>query len=299
MNRILIILIALLISNNSLANLKNLNVNELASILESQISDSGGEVVSNLIPGDGITEFSIQINEDDNPDLEILALRDIVSEEYSNLFSQFSLHTQEINSNDRLITNLGIGYRKLSNDKSAMFGFNSFLDYDLEGHTRGSIGLEIKGATIDLTANSYYKLTNMKVVDGDEEQILSGYEINLSSQIPYMPWVTLNWQNYGWDNEKASADTDGNKISLEAMLSPSIQFDATGDYSDNSGVDDEYLYKLSFMYPPRDNRVSLKDGVFASNAFQKQNVEKKLKEKVRRSNNLTVEVQGSIIVTSK
>ena len=31
----------------------------------------------------------------------------------------------------------------------------------------------------------------------------------------------------------------------------------------------------------------------------KENVEKKLKEKVRRSNNLAVEVQGTIIVTSK
>ena len=104
-----------------------------------------------------------------------------------------------------------------------MFGINSFIDYDLEGHTRGSVGFELKGATLDLTANSYHKLTNMEVVDGTEEQVLSGYEINLSSQIPYMPWATLNWQNYGWENEKASADTEGNKLSFEALLSPTIQ----------------------------------------------------------------------------
>jgi hypothetical protein len=34
-------------------------------------------------------------------------------------------------------------------------------------------------------------------------------------------------------------------------------------------------------------------------AFEKANVEEKLKEKVRRSNNLTVEIQGAVIVTSK
>ena len=34
-------------------------------------------ILSNLIPGEGLTEASIQINEDDNPDLEILAVRDI------------------------------------------------------------------------------------------------------------------------------------------------------------------------------------------------------------------------------
>ena len=258
---------------------------------------SGG--ASNLIPGDGITEVSIQVNEDDNPDLEILAVRDISSKEFSNLFSQISLHTQEINNSDRLITNLGIGFRRLSEDKSSMFGFNSFIDYDLEGHTRGSVGFEAKGAMLDLTANSYHKLTNMEVIDSTEEQVLSGYEINISSQIPYMPWAVFNWQNYGWENEKASADTEGNKLSLEAMLSPTVQFDVTGDYSDNSGVDDEYNAKLSFVYSPRDYKKTLQDGFISSTAFEKGNVEKKLKEKVRRSNNLTVEVQGSVIITSK
>ena len=96
------------------------------------MSENISEIFSNLIPGEGITEASIQINEDDNPDLEILAVRDISSEEFSNLFSQISLHTQEINTSDRLITNFGIGYRKLSDDKSSMIGFNSFIDYDLE-----------------------------------------------------------------------------------------------------------------------------------------------------------------------
>jgi len=263
------------------------------------LSENVSEIFSNLIPGEGITEASIQINEDDNPDLEILAVRDISSEEFSNLFSQISLHTQEINSSDRLITNFGIGYRKLSDDKSSMVGINSFIDYDLEGHTRGSVGLELKGATLDLTANSYHKLTNMETIDGTEEQVLSGYEINLSSQVPYMPWATLNWQKYGWENEKASSDTDGNKLSWEMLFSPTVQFDVNADFSDNSAIDDEYSYKLSFVYPPRDNKKTLKDGFLSDLAFEKENVERKLKEKVRRSNNLTVEVQGSIIITSK
>ena len=280
--------------------IKNFTVLFLTVFLSNQaFSENVSEIFSNLIPGEGITEASIQINEDDNPDLEILAVRDISSEEFSNLFSQISLHTQEINSTDRLITNLGIGYRKLSDDKSNMFGINSFIDYDLEGHARGSVGLELKGATLDLTANSYHKLTNMEVIDGTEEQVLSGYEINLTSQVPYMPWSTLTWQNYGWENEKASADTEGNKLSWEMMLSPTVQFDVTGDFSDTSSIDDEYSYKISFIYPPREHKKTLQDGFLASTAFEKGNVEKKLKEKVRRSNNLTVEVQGSIIITSK
>ena len=297
MRKLLTIILLMFFASASYADVTKKHANDLINmILNKSLGGGGG---ADIIPGEGITEVSIQVNEDDNPDLEILAVRDISSEEFSNLFSQISLHTQEINGSDRLITNLGIGYRKLSDDKSSMFGVNSFIDYDLEGHTRGSVGFEAKGAMLDLTANSYHKLTNMETIDSTEEQVLSGYEINLSSQIPYMPWATVNWQNYGWENEKASADTEGNKLSLEALLSPSVQFDMTGDYSDISGVDDEYNYKLSFVYPPRDYKKTLKDGFIASAAFEKGNVEKKLKEKVRRSNNLTVEIQGSIIITSK
>ena len=61
----------------------------------------------------------------------------------------------------------------------------------------------------------------------------------------------------------------------------------------------EPYYKLTFVHPPRDTKYTLKDGFISNLAFEKENVETKLKEKVRRSNNLTVEIQGAVIVTSK
>lgn len=254
---------------------------------------------SNLIPGEGLTEASIQINEDDNPDIEILALRDIEASNNSNLFTQFSIHTQETNRNDRLIGNIGIGYRKLSDDKTNMVGINMFFDNDFNaGHQRGSIGLELKGANLDLTANSYHKISNMETYKSTEEQVLSGYTINLASQIPYAPWAKINLQNYSWENEKASSDTEGNSIALEAFLTPSVQIEFKNDMSDNSGVDDEFTSKLTYTYPPREDGKSMQDG-FSNVAFEKENVQNKLKDKVNRNNNLTVEVQGSIIVTSK
>ncbi len=257
------------------------------------------EFFNNLIPGEGLTEASIQINEDDNPDIEILALRDIESTNNSNLFTQFSLHTQETNGHNRLIGNIGLGYRKLSHDKSNVVGVNLFLDNDFNaGHQRGSVGFELKGANLDLTANSYYKITNMEVYKSTEEQVLTGYTINLASQIPYAPWAKINWENYSWENEKASSDTEGNSLALEAYLSPSVQLELKNDMSDNSGVEDEFTSKLTYTYPPREDGKSMKDG-FSNVAFEKENVQKKLKEKVKRNNNLTVEVQGSIIVTSK
>ena len=257
------------------------------------------EFFSNLIPGEGLTEASIQINEDDNPDLEILALREIESTNNSNLFTQFSIHTQETNGHNRLIGNLGLGYRKLSEDKSSLMGINVFLDNDFNaGHQRGSVGFELKGANLDLTANSYHKISNMEAYKDTEEQVLSGYTINLASQLPYTPWAKINLQNYAWDNEKASSDSEGNSIALEAYLTPSVQLEFKNDMSDNSGVDDEFTAKLTYIYPPREDGKSMQDG-FSNVAFEKENVQKKLKEKIKRNNNLTVEIQGSIIVTSK
>ena len=138
----------------------------------------------------------------------------------------------------------------------------------------------------------------MEVHEGTEEQVLSGYTINLASQFPYAPWAKINWQNYSWENEKASSDTEGNSISLEAYLTPSVQLEFKNDMSDNSGVEDEFTSKLTYIYPPREDEKSMQDG-FSNVAFEKENVQKKLKEKVKRNNNLTVEVQGSIIITSK
>ena len=53
------------------------------------------------------------------------------------------------------------------------------------------------------------------------------------------------------------------------------------------------------IYPPRSNKPSLMNETFSEEAFIKENVEKKLKDKVRRTNNLVVEVQGAVIITKK
>jgi hypothetical protein len=257
------------------------------------------ELFSNLIPGEGLTEASIQINEDDNPDIEILAVRDLNTDEYSNMFTQFSLHTQETNGHDRFIGNLGFGYRKLSDDKSNLFGVNVFLDNDFEAeHQRGSIGFEAKGAYLDLSINSYHALTNPKTYKGSKEEVLSGNTINLASQVPYAPWAKLNFQSYSWENVKASTDTEGYTLGLETYLTSSLALELKNDYNDSDAVDDEFTYKVTYVYPPRGDGKSMQDGL-SNLAFEKQNMESKLKDKVQRDNNIVIEIQGSVIVTSK
>ena len=292
MKKILILILTFFISTVA-------NADGISGALD-KASEKISEYTIGLIPGEGVTEVSVEIREEDNPDFEILGVRDILSKENSNLFTQFSIHNNEVNGDNRYIGNLGLGYRFLNSDKSMMFGVNSFYDRDIqENHSRVSLGFEAKASILDFTFNQYQKTTNQKIIDGTAEQVLSGNEYNLSSQVPYMPWTTFNFQGYRWENEKAVNDTKGNVYSLEMNLNPSLQFDISRDVSSVNGVDDVDIAKLTFVYPPRENKPTLQDGLVSEVAFVKENMEDKLKEKVRRNNNLVVEIQGAVIVTSK
>ncbi len=276
----------------------------------SNVGEKVTKFVSGLIPGEGLTEVDISMRDSNfirgTRDGEsvfqysILGVRDIVSKENSNLFTQFSVHNQDINNDQRIIGNLGLGYRFLNSDQSMMFGANTFYDQDLlEEHKRLGAGLEAKAAMLDFNFNLYQKITNQKIVSGTAEQILSGQVYNISSQIPYLPWTTFNYQGYRWENEKSNQDNKGNIYSLEMALSPSLQFDIDKDVSSVDGQDHVNNYKLTFIHPPRNNQPSLLDGAIAQEAFVKKNMQAALKNKVRRNNNLAVEIQGSIIFTSK
>ena len=86
------------------------------------VSGKTSEFFYNLIPGEGHTEASIQINEEGDPDFEILAVRDISADEKSNLFTQFSLHNDDVSGDERYIANLGFGKRFLNSVGKKIYG---------------------------------------------------------------------------------------------------------------------------------------------------------------------------------
>ena len=261
-----------------------------------KLSDKVSSFVENTLGGD--TEFSLEFPENGEVNLELLKFKELDSSENQNSFSQFSLHTQEVNDDTRFILNLGYGQRYISSDKSMITGINAFVDYDTEGHARTSLGVEAKAPILELTGNYYLGLSGVEKIDGTKEKVLDGYELNLSSQLPYMPWTRINIQNYDFEKDKASENTGGNLVSLEMNLSPSIQFAASRNFIDTTGVDDENSFKIMYYNPPR-NKTSLQDGFISSNAFEKGNVETKLKDKVRRRNAMTIEVQGAVVITKQ
>jgi len=269
---------------------------DTANDIINKLSDKISTIVSDTLGGD--TEFSLEFPENDDVELEILKFKELDRTETQNSFSQFSLHTQEVSDDTRFIVNLGYGQRYISSDKSMITGVNAFIDYETEGHARASFGFEAKAPIVDLTGNYYQSLTGVEKIDGVNEKVLDGYEINLSSQLPYMPWSMINIQNYEFEKDKASENTSGNLVSLEMNLTPSIQFEVSKNFIETTGVDDEENFKIMYYNPPR-NKSSLQEGLISANAFEKGDVEAKMKDKVRRRNAMTIEVQGAVILTKQ
>ena len=92
-------------------------VNVYADVSE-KISSKASEFISNLVPGKGTTEVSIDLRENYKPDYSILAVRELDKKSNSNTFTQFSIFNTEQNNDERIIGNLGFGKRFLSDDGS-------------------------------------------------------------------------------------------------------------------------------------------------------------------------------------
>ena len=260
------------------------------------------EFFSNIVPGEGVTEAEVGLSDADDgePSINLLMLRNIDKTDSSNLFTQFSLQSQDVGQKDlRYIGNLGFGYRILNEDSSLMLGTNVFYDRDLENkHERGSVGFEARGGNLEASVNFYEGISSQDTVDKRKEQSLGGYDLNISSQIPYMPWARFNYTSYEWDADLATVNTKGKKYSSEFNLTSSLIFEFEYDESGNTGGDDISSSKILFVYPPRDNNPTISTGI-SSEAFTYANVSDKLSSKVKRKNKLVIETQGAVVFTKK
>lgn len=107
------------------------------------------------------------------------------------IFSQlrFDFHRQF--GQDRYTSNPGFGYRRLYFDNTLLGGVNVFYDREWrQAHNRLGVGAEVKWNTADLAANYYYDLSGKRTVaNGVTEQPLNGNNIELTNQLPYLPWA--------------------------------------------------------------------------------------------------------------
>lgn len=244
--------------------------------------------VSNLIPGEGLTEVSIDLRDNYKPDFSILGVRELKKIDNGNYFTQFSIISTESNNDERYVGNLGLGTRRLNDDKTIMTGFNTFLDYDDYGNARGSIGAELRNSVLELTSN-YYK----RIEDGDSnvEKVLDGYDVQLTSQIPYLHWANAFYNQYQWYGV-SRPDIKGAKYGAELFLTPYINFELAYDDKDETGLKDETYAKLQFIYPGRQGPTFWGSGVSSSMWKTEKDLTDQLLIKVKRTNRIMVEFSG-------
>ena len=253
-------------------------------------SNSVSEYISNLIPGEGDTEVSLDLRENYSPDYSILLVRELDRNENGNYFTQMSLFNTEKNNDERITANFGLGKRFLSDDKFSLTGINLFLDYDDEGNARSSIGLEMRNAVLDFAFNNYFGLD-----DADGETVLDGYDLRLASQIPYLHWADIFLNSYSWNGVKRN-DVEGLIFGSEMNLSSNLQLELAYDDKDRVGLEDEYYVKLIFVHPPKEGPTA-SDGFSSSMWRENKDMTGELLTKVKRDNKIFVEFSGNATIS--
>ena len=263
----------------------------------SGFTDSISRGLENIIGGEGDTEVQIISGTEYKPEFSIMTVRPLAPHPGVDAwFVQLQLNDQKIRGKARISTNVGVGYRSLSDNKNSMTGMNVFLDYDEEGNARTSVGLELRASAFEALANYYKAISGGQTVGAFTERTLDGYDISIIGEVPFLPWANVIDKHYEWQAEKNSKNSKGENYSLELTLTPS--FIVSGGWDDND-INGFYSYlKASFVYPPRE-RVAASTNLIGETAFSSGDMSGELLSKVRRNNKQIIESEGTGVVIAR
>lgn len=265
--------------------------------LLSSMSSGIASSIASVIGGQGDTEVQFSAKEDNKPQFTIMTVRPIsVHPGKDAWFVQLQLSNTQIRSQSRLTTNLGLGYRTLSDNKKSMIGGNVFVDYDAKGNSRYSLGFEFRTTVFEILINHYEAISGQKTVGNFKERALDGNDMSINGQIPYLPWAKINLMHYEWKKVNNSKNSKGDKLSLDLLLTPNVVLELGVD--DNNIQKKDNFAKLSFVFPPREGPAASTDFI-ADEAFPGGDMSSQLLSKVKRSNKITLESEGVGVTISR
>ena len=265
--------------------------------LLSSMSSGIASSIASVIGGQGDTEVQFSAKEDNKPQFTIMTVRPIsVHPGKDAWFVQLQLSNTQIRSQSRLTTNIGLGYRTLSDNKKSMIGGDVFVDYDEEGNSRYSLGFEFRTTVFEILINHYEAISGQKTVGDFKERALDGNDMSINGQIPYLPWAKINLMHYEWKKVNNSKNSKGDKLSLDLLLTPNVVLELGID--DNNIQKKDNFAKLSFVFPPREGPSASTDFI-ADEAFPGGDMSSQLLSKVKRSNKITLESEGVGVTISR
>ena len=185
--------------------------------------------------------------------------------------------------------NVGVVYRHMNSDKTAMWGVNGFYDHGFKyNHSRISGGLEYFHGQHELHLNAYSGVSGEKEVDTTNhifQRVADGYDVEYAHTFKNAEWAKVYANTYRWDM-KHSEDAKGFFLGADLQLTPQISLDLG--YNKVNGMSGTPYGKI--MYRLGNAPVALWGGKHSFDT--KTTVEGKLLSKVRRNNNIVVETYG-------
>ena len=237
------------------------------------------------------------MKESNKPEFSIMTVRPIsIHPGKDAWFVQLQLSNTLIRSKSRLTTNIGLGYRTLSDNKKSMIGGNVFVDYDAKGNSRYSLGFEFRTAVFDVLINHYEAISGQKTVGDFKERALNGNDMSINGQIPYLPWAKINLMHYEWKKVNNSKNSKGDKLSFDLLLTPNVIMEFGVD--DNNIQKKDNFAKITIVFPPRKGPSASTDFI-SDEAFPDGDMSSQLLSKVKRSNKITLESEGVGVTISR
>jgi hypothetical protein len=127
--------------------------------------------------------------------------------------------------------NLGLGWRKLSADKTSLVGLNLFYDYGFQYQLqRIGLGAEYFHKQMEYRFNYYYPVSGDKQTGMEYQdtgilysyiRAVEGFDYELGTSLPKAPWWKLYVGGYHWDN-KYNPDENGFRLRSNMQLTPRV-----------------------------------------------------------------------------
>ena len=241
------------------------------------------------------SELEIELKDDDfDTDFRVKTVSSISEgDDGSYWLNQSNLSKQD----DETTVNLGLIYRRLSEDEKSIFGVNVFYDHEFpRNHQRTSIGIERLSTTFDFSANLYSAISSDKTKGNVTERAMDGFDYEIGVPAPYLPSSRLYVGGYSWD---------GGSYDIGSGVTAKLETQVTNRVSVDLGVEDNdrltsgrVIGKIAIALGPVEPEEIPKKLV-SSRAFEPDAGEsqaERVYDFVRRQNRIVKTVSGSVTV---
>ena len=198
---------------------------------------------------------------------------------------------------DETTVNVGMIYRKLSEDEKSIFGVNVFYDHEFpRNHQRASIGFERLSKNLDFSANFYSAITSDKTKGNVTERAMDGFDYEIGMPAPFLPSSRFYVGGYRWDGNSYDINS-GVTAKLETQVNNRTSIDF-GIEDNNRLTSSRVTGKIAIALGPVEPEEIPKNLV-SSRAFEPDAGEsqaERVYDFVRRQNRIVKTVSGSVTV---